>query len=139
CQGEPVAVPWDDGGRLDDHQRAAPVSPALCESHPKESVARPEATSLRRAAEGRQCCRRARFSKTNSRWPRKDNVSARTTTMSSSNMRRSWPASMRKINTDEFWRASRAEINAAQFWRAAARRRDLLQRSARRVARLPFV
>src|SRR5262249_8800943 len=42
------------------------------------------------------CCRSARFSKTNSRWPRSANVSARTTTKSNSNMRRSWPASVRK-------------------------------------------
>jgi hypothetical protein len=52
------------------------------------------------------CCRSARFSKTNSRWPRSANANARATTMSSSSMHRSWLASMRKINGDEFWRES---------------------------------
>ena len=52
------------------------------------------------------CCRSARFSKTNSRWPRSANASARATTRSSSSMHRSWPASMQQINGDEFWRGS---------------------------------
>jgi hypothetical protein len=51
---KPVAMPPDDGVRLHDDQCPAPVSPASRESNPKESVARPEAGSLRRAVEGRQ-------------------------------------------------------------------------------------
>ena len=51
---KPVAMPTDHGVRLHDHQCAAPVSPASREGNPKESVARSEASSLRRVAEGRQ-------------------------------------------------------------------------------------
>ena len=50
---KPVAMPADDGGRLHDHQRLAPVLPTSGEDHPKESVACPEAAS-RRSMEGRQ-------------------------------------------------------------------------------------
>jgi hypothetical protein len=47
-------MPPDDGVWLHDQQRAAPVSPALREGHPKKAVVGPEASSLRRAAKGRQ-------------------------------------------------------------------------------------
>jgi hypothetical protein len=50
---QPFAMPADDGVRLHDNQRRAPVSPTSGEGHPKESVACPEAAS-RRSVEGRQ-------------------------------------------------------------------------------------
>ena len=50
---KPVAMPADDGVRLHDNQRRAPVPPTSRENHPKESVACPQATS-RRSVEGRQ-------------------------------------------------------------------------------------
>ena len=46
-------MPANDGVRLHDDQRRAPVSPNSRESHPKESVASPEAAS-RRSMERRQ-------------------------------------------------------------------------------------
>ena len=46
-------MPADDGVRLHDNQRAAPVSPTSRESHPKQSVVCPEAAS-RRSVERRQ-------------------------------------------------------------------------------------
>jgi hypothetical protein len=50
---KPDATPADDGVRLHDNQRGAPVSPTSREGHPKESVACPEAAS-RRSVERRQ-------------------------------------------------------------------------------------
>ena len=50
---KPIAMPADDGVRLHDNQRRAPVSPTSRESHPKESIACPQAAS-RRSVEGRQ-------------------------------------------------------------------------------------
>jgi hypothetical protein len=50
---QPIAMPADDGVRLHDHQRRAPVVPTSREDHPKESVACPE-TASRRSVEGRQ-------------------------------------------------------------------------------------
>jgi hypothetical protein len=46
-------MPADDGVRLHDNQRGAPVPPTLRESHPKESVASAEVAS-RRSVKGRQ-------------------------------------------------------------------------------------
>ena len=46
-------MPSDDGVRFHDNQRGTPVPPSSRESHPKESVARPEAAS-RRSVEGCQ-------------------------------------------------------------------------------------
>jgi hypothetical protein len=48
------------------------------------------------------CCRSARFSKTNSRWPRSANARARPITMSSFSMRRSWLASAQKSTRTSF-------------------------------------
>src|SRR5262249_16837023 len=44
---QPVAMPADDGVRLHDNQRSAPVPPKSREGHPEESVARLEAASRR--------------------------------------------------------------------------------------------
>jgi hypothetical protein len=44
---QPVAMPADDGVRLHDNQRRAPVRPNAREGQPKESVAEPEAASRR--------------------------------------------------------------------------------------------
>jgi hypothetical protein len=46
-------MPSDDGVRLHDNQRRAPISPTSRKGNPKESVGCPEAASLR-SAEGRQ-------------------------------------------------------------------------------------
>ena len=54
------------------------------------------------------CCRSAGFSKTNSRYPRSANASARPITISRSSMRRSWLASARKSTGTSSGRGSRS-------------------------------
>ena len=103
---EPVAMPPDNGVRLDDHQRRAPVLPDSRQGDPNSRSPRSRRGRFEERFIAVSCCRSARFSKTNSRWPRSANASARATTRSSSSMHRSWLASMRKINGDEFWRGS---------------------------------
>ncbi|HJZ78356.1 MAG TPA: hypothetical protein VKE51_41800, partial [Vicinamibacterales bacterium] len=44
---KPVPMPAHHRVGLDEHQRRAPVAPDSSESHPKKSVARPEAASRR--------------------------------------------------------------------------------------------
>ena len=77
------------------------------------------------------CCRSARFSKTNSRWPRSANGIARGTTMSSSTMHRSWLASMRQINPDEFWRGSTGHYKPTQGLELAAATMPRISMTAR--------
>jgi hypothetical protein len=109
---KPIAMPPDDGFRLHDDQCTAPVSPASGEGHPKSrSHVRRRARFVERWRAA-SCCRRARFSKTNSRWPRSPSVSARTATMSSSNMRSIVAGVGAKFNSDELWRGSPSRVRS---------------------------
>ena len=94
-------MPANDRVRLHDDQRRAPVPPNSRESHPKESVACPQAAS-RRSVEGRQLLPQREVFQNRSRWPRSANVSARTTTISSSNMLWIVAGVGAKFNSDEF-------------------------------------
>ena len=51
---EPVAMPPDNGVRLDDHQRRAPVLPDSRQGDPKQSIATFEARAVRGTFHRRQ-------------------------------------------------------------------------------------
>ena len=50
-EAEALAVPTDDGLRLDNHQGRAPVPPSGCQARPEETVRRGQLRSLHQAFE----------------------------------------------------------------------------------------